>query len=274
MNLDEFHKESIELRKENTPYVCATLVDTKGSAPQDVGAKIIFTKNGLHWGTIGGGKIENHCQQFSLELLNDEQCDPSPLLRSWNLQKDIGMTCGGVVSVYFEIFKPEKRWHIAVFGAGHVSQKLCPILSGLDSQLFCIDSRKEWLDKFSLKGNFKTICLDSPKEFLKEIPPESFILLMTQGHSTDLPILKEALENYNFPYVGVIGSQAKANNMKKGLKEQGVAAELMDKFVCPIGEAIGNNSPYEIGLSITAQVLKVRDQIFQTAKRSTSANKA
>jgi len=35
-----------------------TVVDTAGSVPQDRGAKMIVTADGLRFGTVGGGKVE------------------------------------------------------------------------------------------------------------------------------------------------------------------------------------------------------------------------
>ena len=90
---------------------------------------------------------------------------------------------------------------------------------------------------------------------------------MTQGHSTDLPILQLALEKHQFPFLGAIGSQAKAMRMKRELTNLGVPEARAEQFICPLGEKIGNNSPAEIAISITAQLLKVRDEFYQTTKR-------
>ena len=65
----------------------------------------------------------------------------------WNLQKDVGMTCGGVVSMFFENMLPKARWKIAVFGAGHVSQELIPLLLKLDCDVSCADPLIYWLNK-------------------------------------------------------------------------------------------------------------------------------
>src|SRR3954453_13228542 len=47
-----------ELMAAETPLVAVTVVDTMGSAPQDRGAKMIVTAEGLRFGTVGGGKVE------------------------------------------------------------------------------------------------------------------------------------------------------------------------------------------------------------------------
>jgi xanthine/CO dehydrogenase XdhC/CoxF family maturation factor len=41
--------------------------------------------------------------------------------------RDIGMTCGGIVRVYFEAFNVT-RWNIVVFGAGHVAHAVIDLL--------------------------------------------------------------------------------------------------------------------------------------------------
>jgi xanthine dehydrogenase accessory factor len=80
---------------------------------------------------------------------------------------------------------------------------------------------------------------------------------MTMGHSTDLPILLEILKKKRFPYLGVIGSKAKALRLKKDIEEAGLPPS---SFYCPIGLDIGNNHPPEIAISVAAQLIQIRDQ--------------
>ena len=47
-----------ELYQSNVPFVSVTVVDVIGSAPQNQGAKMLVTYDGLHFGTVGGGKLE------------------------------------------------------------------------------------------------------------------------------------------------------------------------------------------------------------------------
>ncbi|WP_372651115.1 XdhC family protein [Halobacteriovorax sp.] len=256
-------QEISRLDSEGICFCVATLVDTKGSAPQDRGARIIVFPDGKFEGTIGGGKLENFTLKRSLELLsldevkNVEYC-------SVNLQKDIGMTCGGVASIYFEVFN-RNPWNITVFGAGHVSQSLCRFLVKLNCNLTIVDNRKEWLDRFDDLDGVKVIHLENMSDHVKSIPCNSFVVLMTMGHSKDVPILNEILsQEIKYPYLGVIGSIAKRNSMEKELREKGV--ENFD-FICPLGANIGDNSPPEISISIIAQLLEYKDNFFKTQKR-------
>ena len=73
-----------------------------------------------------------------------------------NLRKDIGMTCGGEVALFFEVYHPDLVWHIVVFGAGHVGQKLCRFLAELDCRVTCVDTRADWLEKLPAGGRIET----------------------------------------------------------------------------------------------------------------------
>ena len=103
------------------------------------------------------------------------------------------------------------------------------------------------------------------QDYVKELTPDTFIAAMTMGHSFDYPILLEAMTKFNFPYLGVIGSESKARLLKHDLQQAGVSKECLNSLFCPIGEAIGNNSPVEIAISIVAQLMKCRDSFILRA---------
>ncbi|MBC7476050.1 MAG: XdhC family protein, partial [Candidatus Sericytochromatia bacterium] len=63
------------------------------------------------------------------------------------------------------------------------------------------------------------------------------------------------------PYIGVIGSKAKANILFKDLKEAGLSDSDRDLFYCPIGLDIGTNNIYEIAISVIAQLIQERDKL-------------
>ncbi len=250
----QFYKDS------GTEVVTVTLVQSRGSSPQVVGAKIIVTHEGLVWGTVGGGKVELKAVAHAKDLLaSGNETD----FCEWNLQKDVGMTCGGVASFYFEHFKFAKvstgQWTVAIFGAGHVAQEVVRLLIKLDCQVKCIDPRHDWLQKLPEHPRLEKIQMDHMKDYVKELPPHTFIASMTMGHAYDLPVLLEAMTKYNFPYLGVIGSDSKAKVLKHDLRTNGASEQAVEKLFCPIGEPFGNNSPVEIAISIVSQLLKYRD---------------
>jgi xanthine dehydrogenase accessory factor len=252
-----FFDEQTALLEQGTPFVAVTVVDTLGSTPQDRGAKMLVTGERRVFGTVGGGKVEARAIEEAKRLLIDDAA-PKTRFVQWSLEKDIGMTCGGIVRVYFEAFNVT-RWKIVVFGAGHVAGALIDMLVRLDCRVTCIDSREEWLSRLPASPKLKTVLSpDMPSEVAK-IPEGAFVILMTMGHTTDKPILIEILRTRTFPYLGVIGSNAKAKRLRKDILDAGLGEEMTRAFFCPIGLEIGTNDPHEISISIAAQMLQVRD---------------
>src|SRR5881227_4221453 len=125
-----------ELMAMDVPLVAVTVVDTIGSVPQDRGAKMIVTAEGLRFGTVGGGKVETKAIAEARRMLSGEE-SASTKFAQWNLQKDVGMTCGGVVKLYFESHNVG-RWRIVIFGAGHVANALITMLQHFDCAITCI----------------------------------------------------------------------------------------------------------------------------------------
>src|SRR5437588_232718 len=239
------------------PLVTVTIVDTMGSVPQDRGAKMIVTRAGLQFGTVGGGKIETKAIAEAQKMLNGEVAENTRFVQ-WNLAKDVGMTCGGIVKLYFESHNV-RHWRIVIFGAGHVANALINMLTHFDCAITCIDPREEWLAKLPQSPKLTPIQTNDMPSLVRTLPDDAFVILMSMGHTTDKPVLIEILRTRTFPYLGVIGSDAKANILRRDIAEAGLPDEAQRAFHCPIGIDIGTNHPYEIALSVIAQLIQTRD---------------
>ena len=68
--IHKFYSKLSELLKEHSMLAIATVVDTKGSAPRDVEAKMIILQDGHTFGTIGGGSLEKLVIDDALEALS------------------------------------------------------------------------------------------------------------------------------------------------------------------------------------------------------------
>lgn len=260
MTATSFFEKAAELESAGIPFYVVTLVSTRGHAPQDPGAKAIVTAKGLEWGTVGGGKVEakaiTHAQE-QLSVTNPDKSEPE--FHTWNLQKDVGMSCGGEVSFLFERFSGIS-WTIVVYGAGHVAQMLVRQLLMLDCKVICVDTRPEWLERMPKDSRKLTLKLveDLPAS-VKDFPADAFYVVMTRGHATDLPVLEALLKRGKPPYLGAIGSDVKAIRIRKDLRELGFSDAVIEGVRCPMGIDIDNrNAPAEIGISIAAELIKVR----------------
>ena len=256
-----FVEKLAELSAAGTPFVCVTMVEAVGSTPQDAGSKMLVTAEGLVIGTVGGGKVEHEAIEHARRMLAQPTPHaPATELVKWNLKRDVGMTCGGGVKLFFETYN-HSDWRIVIFGAGHVAAAVVHCLGQLDCHVTCIDPRPEWLGRLGGSSRVRTIACDDPTTQVAGLRDDSFVICMTMGHATDRPVLEEIFrQGRNFPFLGVIGSRSKRAVLVKELVAAGVTAELADSFTCPLGLDLGSNQPGEIAISIVAQLIQQRDR--------------
>lgn len=260
-DLPTIYEQIVALEQARTPFVVVTLIEALGSVPQDTGAKMLVTHAGRLDGTIGGGRVEAQAVSMAREIIEGKgRSRRQPRLVNWSLRSDVGMTCGGSVKLYFEPHLAGSEWTVAVFGAGHIAQALIPVLIPLSCRLWCFDSRAEWLNQLPAARNLMAEQRPDLASAVDLLPDDAFVLCMTQGHHTDRPILERALRTRTFPYVGVIGSAAKAAVLRRDLVAAGLSKDTVERFHCPVGLEFGTNHPHEIALSIAAQLLTERDR--------------
>ena len=262
MDRTPFYEQLVALQTEGVAFVLVVLVESLGSTPQDSGAKMLVTAAGLHAGTVGGGKIEAKAIALATELIQSGAA--APRFVNWILKTDVGMTCGGSVKLYFEPHPTGgagAAWPLWIFGAGHVVQALVPVLAPLDCQITVVDPRPEWLDRLPRARNIRYVQADQPADLVAQMPDHAFLLCLTKGHTSDRPVLQRALADKKFPFIGVIGSNAKAELLRRELIATGLPAERAAQFHCPVGLTFGTNHPHEIALSIAAQLLTERDRL-------------
>ncbi len=250
-----------ELSDSGTPFVSVTMVEAVGSTPQDAGSKMLVTSEGHYYGTVGGGRIEAKAIDHAISMLKAESGGASHTdFVDWNLRKDVGMTCGGTVKLYFEASN-HRQWRIVIFGAGHVTQSLARLLVTLPCRVTCIDPRADWLAKLPAAPNLEIIQADDPPSQVASLPDDAYVICMTRGHKSDLPVLLELFKQGRaFPYLGVIGSKSKAAVLRRELTEAGIDKE-QQVFLCPLGLPIGTNHPGEIAVSIAGQLLEIRSSL-------------
>jgi xanthine dehydrogenase accessory factor len=247
-----FFAKAAALEERGEPFAIVTFTSGKGHLPQALGAKALVTARGLEFGTVGGGKVEARVIEEARSLL--ARAAREPISFTWNLQRDLDMTCGGEMSFLVETFFP-RAWNVVVYGAGHVGQAVARVLAMLDCRLTVIESRAEWRSK--LPPEIRALDWEHPAERVGELPPGAFHVVMTQDHETDRPILA-ALAGRAPAFVGVIGSKAKSAKLRAELLAAGCDAAYVEKIRCPIGLELGGNVPAEIAISVAAQLLKER----------------
>ena len=105
-----FAKMLYELEKEHD-LVLATIIAERGSAPRGTGSQMLVNMDGLLLGTIGGGAVEHQSVILAGKLLEEKRSDVHHYVLRNNKNEDIGMACGGDVSVWFQfVDHTDARW--------------------------------------------------------------------------------------------------------------------------------------------------------------------
>ena len=231
-------------------YVIATVLNTQGSTPRDGGSKMVIDPE-CTYDTIGGGQLEFLLVQQARELMaRNESCQ---IIKPFPLAAEAAQCCGGNVTVMLECFAA-CDWQIALFGAGHVSQALTRILGELPCQTQIIDSRPE-LASDSLPVNCQFREVARPVEAIESLPDDTWVVIFTHDHALDYELCCELLSRDRWRFVGLIGSQTKANRFRKRLLNDGYSQSVVDRLVCPVGlPDVKGKRPMEVAVSIAAQL--------------------
>ena len=150
---------------------------------------------------------------------------------------------------------------VYIFGCGHVSQELEPVLTHVGFRCVVMDDREEFAKRelFPSAEEVKLIDFSRIADFVT-IGSDDYVCVMTRGHAFDTVIQAQVLKQKP-AYVGVIGSKKKAAGVRKILKEEyGLSEEELNLVTTPIGISIDAETPAEIAISIAGQMIQVRAQ--------------
>jgi xanthine dehydrogenase accessory factor len=156
-----------------------------------------------------------------------------------------------------------------LFGAGHVGRALAAALGPLPFAVTWIDTRPGAFPPI-WPANVTAVSQGEPVALLGKAPTGAFIAVMTHSHALDLDLVIAALNAGYFPYVGLIGSATKRARFTAAMRKIGMAADVVDSLVCPIGlTEIEDKAPAAIAASVVAQLLIKREAL--SAARSSPA---
>ncbi len=105
MNDREIFKQLEDFQKVGQDSCLATIVNTAGSTPREVGAKMIVCSDGSSHGTVGGGCGEKQVHSAAIRCLLESK---KPEIVEVDLTDELGVTggdvCGGKMLVFVEPF--------------------------------------------------------------------------------------------------------------------------------------------------------------------------
>ena len=296
-----------QMEKHHDTVLCTIIADS-GSTPRGRGAQMLVGESGLLCGTIGGGAVEGGAIVLGKTLLKERRSAIHEYKLHRNETEDIGMVCGGDVTVHLQfIAAQDAAWsalagevlrrialrqsgwlslaldggapalrdapetddarialplpigeRAILFGAGHCSLALCPLLTTVGFRVTVVDDRPELVTKERFPTADAVICCDL--DHLADAVPvggEDYVVVMTNGHSHDFAVQEQVLRG-EYAYIGVIGSRSKTANVNQRLRAAGIGEEAIASVHTPIGTAIKAVTPEEIAVSIAGEMICVR----------------
>jgi xanthine dehydrogenase accessory factor len=228
----------------------AVLVTAIGAA---VGGKLVVSTDGAI-GSLGDPRREAEAVAAARALL--EAPDEGARLEEGEEGR----------ALLFEPVRPDGL-HVVLFGAGHVGKALARVLGELPCRVTWIDGRAEQFPA-EVPANVAIECTEMPQHAVDRAPSGAAFLVMTHSHALDLSLCEKILRRNDFSYFGLIGSATKRAKFAKRFKARGLAAETIERMVCPIGiPGLSGKHPGEIAVAVAAQLLMAR----RSAPTSTQA---
>lgn len=239
---------------EGKTVVVATVVDASGSSPQKGGARLALCDDGELLGTVGGGAVELQVLEAARALLQSPAA-PATRLLTTHLTRDLGMCCGGSMTIFLERHAPALA--LWLFGAGHVHRAVAAMAAEVGFEVRVADAREEWLtaERFPRARRL----LEDPAVAARraELGARDLVAVATHDHALDEEVLL-ALGDRPLQFVGLIGSARKALRFRERLAQRGLAPASVARVQCPMGLAIGAQSPEEIAVAVVAELVRVR----------------
>jgi len=266
MSSDKTVLDEVTTLKDTTQEgVLVIVVSTDGHTPQVPGAKMLVHADGTIKGTVGGGQIENKAVERALALLRDPNA--SPRVETWHLLHDLGMCCGGRMSLYMEPLRPGPR--LLLFGAGHVALPTARLARESGFRVTVVDPREDWNSSHRFPTATERIVL-SYEDFLSDFTPSptDYVVIVTQGHEHDEFVLRHMVK-HPLCYLGMIGSQRK---ISRTLRKLPPASQWNAELHAPVGLDIGAETPNEIAVAIVAELIQVRKGKDVNASKAQGSN--
>ncbi|HLH86139.1 MAG TPA: XdhC family protein, partial [Thermoplasmataceae archaeon] len=160
--------------------------------------------------------------------------------------------CGGVIEIYLEPFLPSQR--LIIIGQGgkdEIEDDLVLLGKKLNFNVTVVDHAPY----LSNQPDRVISELDYNLQDLK-LGANDFVVVLTKG-DRDITVLQQ-ISKQEPAYVGLLASKNRIAHDFEILKKNGVSEDFLKSIHAPVGIKLGAVSPFEIAVSIAAEIISVR----------------
>jgi xanthine dehydrogenase accessory factor len=265
--MDRVHHAARDWLAAGRRAIVVEVIDFKGSVPRETGTRMLVSAETVV-GTIGGGHLELQAIEQARAMVGASAAET--VERDIALGPTLGQCCGGTLRLRWHALSAAalSRWtpsaprfHLQLYGAGHVGRAIVRLLEGIDCRVTWIDERESEFSAEPSPPHIERLCVEPVEAEVAQAPRDAHYLVLTHSHDLDLRITEAILRRGDFAYLGLIGSQTKRARFVHRFEQRGIAAATLARLTCPIGlPAIAGKEPEVIAIAVVAQLLALSSQ--------------
>lgn len=173
-------------------------------------------------------------------------------LEKINETVDKGLHDQGNNKIFIEMIEPTPK--LLLFGSGPDAVPVVEMIKKLDWYVTIVDHRPDFITKEKFPLADKRICSVKGKMPDLILDENTYTLVMSHHFLQDQLAVEYLLES-NVPYIGILGPKKRTSLLFKPLTTK--KTQNTNRIFNPVGLNIGAQTPEEIALSITAELINV-----------------
>ncbi|MEE3482045.1 MAG: XdhC family protein [Lachnospiraceae bacterium] len=146
-----------------------------------------------------------------------------------------------------------------ICGAGNVGLETGRLLKDMDFSVTFIEDRQEFADAAKEAGADRVLCGDFSTSLAQiDGDRDTWFIIMTREHEFDRICLRDiAIKPH--AYIGMMGSRRRTKILIDSLEDEGIDRQVLDSVHTPIGLSINADTPFEIAVSIAAEIISLKN---------------
>jgi xanthine dehydrogenase accessory factor len=175
--------------------VLVTVVASSGAAPRGAGARMLVDLEGRICGTVGGGAVEFHSIQLAKDAIKNRASVVKQFTLAKNQIEDIGMICGGNVTIFFRYLNGGNEALInlcetalAQFREQKTTWLITELTDGFNGEIGLYSKKLGVIGGIapaiasSISGQTNVFTFEGKKYFSEQILSSGFVYIFGGGH--------------------------------------------------------------------------------------------
>lgn len=212
--------------------------------------RILVHEHGAIEGSLGSAVLDEAGTRIARDALQQPATEP----------RIEAVTIGDTTwQIYVETHQAPE--HLIIVGAGHIAVPLAHLGVMIGMRVTVLDDREEMVasERFDEAVHVQRADFAVDPFAGVAIDANSYVALVTRGHRWDFDCLHRIVAADSRPrYLGMIGSRRRVRAAFHALLESGIPRNVLATIRAPIGLELDAETPAEIAIAITAEIVAVR----------------